>query len=118
MPDNGRCMSAAARITVVSRRAALVALLSAGATACSKVAFLAVNVPDAAARGPRPLVVFWYGGRWEEGDKSNYRFVGDALAALGCVVVLPNYRHYPNVKLAGFMQDAAEAAAWAVKHAP
>ena len=77
---------------------------------------LDVYVPDGAAAA-RPLVVFWYGGRWTHGDKGDYKFVGAALAALGCVAVLPNYRHYPDVKLAGFMEDAALAALWAHDHA-
>src|SRR6266403_4010269 len=60
---------------------------------------LDVYVPDQAPTGPRPLVVFWHGGRWEFGDKADYRFVGAALAELGYVAVLPNYRHYPQVKM-------------------
>ncbi len=68
------------------------------------------------ARG-HPLVIFWHGGRWSSGDKVEYRFVGAALAELGYVAVLPNYRHYPEVKLRGFMEDAARAAYWAVDHA-
>jgi acetyl esterase/lipase len=115
------------------------ALLAAG---CGRVAFMAANapavfgayqrhanipygagphhrldvyVPDKAAVG-RPLVVFWHGGRWSFGDKADYRFVGAALTELGCVAVLPNYRHYPEVKMPGFMDDAARAALWAVEH--
>ena len=65
----------------------------------------------------QPLIVFWHGGRWEYGDKREYRFVGAALAGLGCVAVLPNYRHYPRVKLQGFMADASQAALWAMAHA-
>jgi len=82
---------------------------------------LDVYVPDAVpARSQppsRPLVVFWHGGRWSYGDKSDYRFVGAALAGLGYVAVVPNYRHYPEVKMPGFMDDAARAALWAVAHA-
>jgi acetyl esterase/lipase len=78
---------------------------------------LDVYVPDRVAREPCAVVVFWHGGRWEEGDKGDYLFVGAALAGLGCVAVLPNYRHYPEVRMAGFMQDAALAAAWAARHA-
>jgi acetyl esterase/lipase len=90
---------------------------------------LDVYVPDAAAGttrtaagesasgGSRPVVVFWHGGRWSFGDKANYRFVGAALAELGYVAVLPNYRLYPEVKLAGFMDDAAQAGRWAAAHA-
>jgi acetyl esterase/lipase len=64
-----------------------------------------------------PIVVFWHGGRWSFGDKRDYRFVGAALAGLGCVAVLPNYRHYPQVKMPGFMEDAARATLWVQAHA-
>jgi acetyl esterase/lipase len=72
---------------------------------------------DAAPTEGRPLVVFWHGGRWSFGDKGDYRFVGAALAGLGCVAVLPNYRLYPEVKMPGFMDDAARASRWAALHA-
>ena len=65
---------------------------------------------EPATRRRGPLVVFWHGGRWSFGDKADYRFVGAALAELGYVAVLPNYRHYPEVKMPGFMDDAARAA--------
>ena len=61
--------------------------------------------------------MFWHGGRWTFGDKREYRFVAAALCSLGYVAVLPNYRHYPQVKMAGFMQDASLAAVWASEHA-
>ena len=67
--------------------------------------------PAHAAAEPRPSIVFWHGGRWTSGDKVEYRFVGAALAELGYVTVMPNYRRYPEVKLRGFMEDAARAAA-------
>jgi acetyl esterase/lipase len=128
----------------VSRRSVLAGALALTTAACAKLVFVAANIPAAfgpykrhadiaygpspqhrldvyvpdAAPGPaRPLVVFWYGGRWEMGDKSDYRFVGDALARQGYVVVLPNYRHYPEAKLAKFMSDAALAALWSAEHA-
>ncbi len=78
---------------------------------------LDVYVPDEAGPEARPLVVFWHGGRWNFGDKADYRFVGAALAELGYAAVLPNYRHYPQVKMPGFMEDAAHAALWAAAHA-
>ncbi len=77
---------------------------------------LDVYKPDHALPGA-PVVVFWHGGRWSFGDKSDYRFVAAALCELGYVAVLPNYRHYPQVKMPGFMQDAAQAAAWVSDHA-
>lgn len=72
---------------------------------------------SAAADHPlAPLIVFWHGGRWSFGDKDEYRFVGAALTALGCVVLVPNYRHYPQVKMNGFLADAALATRWALEH--
>lgn len=76
---------------------------------------LDVYVPSHAQS--RPIIVFWYGGGWERGRKSQYRFVGAALAKAGYVAVLPDYRLYPEVKFPGFVQDGAEALAWVVSHA-
>lgn len=78
---------------------------------------LDVYRPKRGGAPPRPLVVFWHGGRWTSGDKLEYRFVGAALAELGFIAVVPNYRHYPDVKLQGFMEDAARAACWTAEHA-
>jgi acetyl esterase/lipase len=79
-------------------------------------------VPESAAAPqgaapPRPVVIFWHGGRWREGDKADYRFVGAALAESGYVTLVANYRHYPQVKMPGFMRDAALATLWAAAHA-
>lgn len=69
------------------------------------------------AAGPLPLVVFLYGGRWRTGDRGIYGFVATPLAARGAVVVVPDYRLYPEVAFPGFLQDSAQAVAWAVAHA-
>jgi len=60
-----------------------------------------------------PVIVFFFGGRWEEGSKEQYKFVGQALAARGFVAVIPNYRLYPQVKFPGFLTDCAKAVRWA-----
>lgn len=59
-----------------------------------------------------PVVVFFYGGRWSEGKKEEYKFVGEALASRGFVAVLPDYRLYPQVRFPAFVQDGASAVAW------
>jgi acetyl esterase/lipase len=64
-----------------------------------------------------PIIVFWYGGGWEDGRKSQYRFVGAALAKAGYVAVLPDYRLYPEARFPGFIEDGAEALAWVASHA-
>ncbi|HUQ09371.1 MAG TPA: alpha/beta hydrolase [Steroidobacteraceae bacterium] len=66
---------------------------------------------------PRPIIVFWYGGSFERGRKSQYRFVGAALAEAGYVAVLPDYRLYPEVRFPAFIDDGAQAVAWVASHA-
>ena len=65
----------------------------------------------------RPIVIFWYGGSWEKGNKADYRFVGTALAKRGFVVVIPDYRLYPQVTFPLFDEDGARAIAWVQRHA-
>jgi acetyl esterase/lipase len=75
---------------------------------------LALDVyrPDAAT-GDAPLVVFFYGGSWQNGSRGRYAFAGRALAARGAVAVVPDYRLYPAVRFPAFMRDAADTVAWA-----
>ncbi|HVY80450.1 MAG TPA: alpha/beta hydrolase, partial [Steroidobacteraceae bacterium] len=70
-----------------------------------------------ARRSLRPVVIFWYGGSWQSGSKSSYRFVGAALAERGFIAVLPDYRLYPKVRFPEFVDDAAKAVAWVQQHA-
>jgi acetyl esterase/lipase len=60
----------------------------------------------------RPVVVFFYGGAWQEGSRSDYLFVAEALTQRGYVVVVPDYRVYPEVKYPEFLRDGAAAVAW------
>jgi acetyl esterase/lipase len=61
----------------------------------------------------KPLVVFFYGGRWSSGEKAHYRFVGAALAARGAIAVIPDYSLYPQSSFPVFLEDAARALRWA-----
>lgn len=67
------------------------------------------------SNGPRPVVFFVYGGSWSDGDKDNYAFVGRALAGLGYVVVIANYRLVPEVEYPGFLEDGLAALRWVVE---
>jgi acetyl esterase/lipase len=60
-----------------------------------------------------PVIVFFYGGNWVSGKRDDYAFVGRALAARGFVVVIPDYRLYPQVRYPDFLIDSAQAVAWA-----
>ncbi|VXC76956.1 esterase/lipase/thioesterase family protein [Massilia sp. 9I] len=59
-----------------------------------------------------PVIVFFFGGNWVSGSRGDYAFVGQALAARGFVVVIPDYRLYPQVRYPDFLDDAAQAVAW------
>ncbi|UUX94743.1 alpha/beta hydrolase [Aquabacterium sp. J223] len=75
-------------------------------------------LPDSAAAARRPpLVVFFYGGNWTRGERADYRFVGEALAAHGVVSVLPDYRLSPEVGWRDILADCAAATAWARREA-
>lgn len=65
------------------------------------------------AAGPLPVVVFLYGGRWQAGSKDEYRLLGDAFTRRGLVVVVPEYRLYPEVRFPEWVLDAAQAVRWA-----
>ena len=64
-----------------------------------------------------PVVVFFYGGSWQSGERAYYRFVGEALAKRGVLVLIPDYRKAPAHPFPAFMQDGATAVAWARAHA-
>lgn len=66
--------------------------------------------------GGYPVVLFIYGGAWDSGSRQEYKFVGEALAARGLVVVIPNYRLYPQVRYPAFLRDNARAVAWTYQH--
>jgi hypothetical protein len=38
------------------------------------------------------VVIFFYGGSWRDGSKTDYRFVAQALTSRGFIVVLPDLR--------------------------
>lgn len=69
----------------------------------------------ASASNSSPVIVFFYGGNWNKGDRADYAFVGRALAKRGFVVVIPDYRLYPDVRYPEILADSAAAVAWTVR---
>ena len=67
------------------------------------------------APGPYPTLVFFYGGGWDSGSRSQYGWAAHALAARGFVVALPDYRIVPQVVFPAFIEDAAAATAKAAE---
>lgn len=62
--------------------------------------------------GPAPVVFFIYGGGWSRGERSDYQFVGRALAARGFITVIADYRLVPEVRFPDFLYDSAGALRW------
>ncbi|MBN9363211.1 MULTISPECIES: alpha/beta hydrolase [unclassified Devosia] len=70
-----------------------------------------------AAAASAPVVIYIYGGAWNEGDRRDFAFVARWLAALGYLVVVPDYRVLPEVEYPVFLEDCAEAVRWTLRHA-
>ncbi|CAO3673799.1 unnamed protein product [Rhizopus microsporus] len=64
-----------------------------------------------------PIIVFLYGGGWSSGSKVYYTTFANTLRELGYVVVVPDYRKYPEVKIDGIYEDVREAIKWVYAHA-
>jgi acetyl esterase/lipase len=78
---------------------------------------LKLDVYRPAGAKEAPVIVFFYGGSWQRGDKSIYRFLGASLARAGIVAVIPDYRVYPPVVYPDFLRDSALAVRWAKDNA-
>lgn len=128
---------------VMTRRTGLLAAISALLAGCSAVEALNALVPIGTYRGreavpygsgprqqldlylplnppadrPPPVVVFFYGGNWNSGERAAYRFVGEALASAGAIVAIPDYRLYPEVRYPAFLDDGAAAVRWVLANA-
>jgi acetyl esterase/lipase len=68
-------------------------------------------------KAPAPVIVFFYGGSWQSGNRADYAFVAAALVRQGFVVAIPDYRVYPEVKFPDFLEDAAASVAFVMNHA-
>jgi acetyl esterase/lipase len=68
-------------------------------------------------KSPAPVVMFFYGGGWQGGERADYLAFGQAFASTGMVAVVADYRLYPQVKYPGFVVDAARSLAFVRAHA-
>ncbi|HYC68431.1 alpha/beta hydrolase [Brevundimonas sp.] len=68
-----------------------------------------ILAPTATPVRPWPALVFFYGGGWDSGARSQYGWAAHALAARGFLVAMPDYRIVPQVHFPAFIEDAAAA---------
>lgn len=79
---------------------------------------LDVYAPPRKPNAPAPPVaIFFYGGSWDTGRRSDYNWVGQALASRGFLTLVPDYGLYPGVRYPDFLHDGALAVRWAQDHA-
>ncbi len=72
-----------------------------------------LDIYQPTGKDTRPVVVFFYGGSWNRGERKDYAFIGHSLASRGYLTVIPDYRLYPEVRYPDFLHDNARAVAWA-----
>lgn len=60
-----------------------------------------------------PVLVYFHGGGLTGGDKAKQEIPCQYLADHGIGVISANYRMYPRAKFPDFLEDAANAVAWA-----
>ncbi len=72
---------------------------------------------SAAPVGGWPVIVFFYGGTWTSGQRSEYKFIGEALASRGVLTLIADYRLYPEVHYPDFLDDSALALAHGLREA-
>lgn len=65
--------------------------------------------PDA---GNRPTLVYFHGGYWQRGDKSDFSFIAESFNKHGVSVVFPNYTLCPAGSITNISAEAREALAW------
>jgi acetyl esterase/lipase len=65
-----------------------------------------------------PVLLFLHGGGWVSGSRADYGFVGVALARLGALVAVADYRLWPEAGFPAFVEDGVLAARWLSGHAP
>ena len=70
-------------------------------------------VPKGNSVAPLPVVIFFYGGGWNMGERGDYGFAGRAFAAQGFVAIVADYRLFPETRFPGFVEDGALAVKWA-----
>ncbi|WP_254869905.1 alpha/beta hydrolase [Thalassospira sp. HF15] len=66
---------------------------------------------------PAPLLVWFYGGSWDSGDRAKYAFVAKRFNELGYAVAIHDYRLVPDVHFPAFIEDGASAVAYVKQYA-
>lgn len=71
-----------------------------------------IDIYPATTGGPAPVLLYLYGGSWQNGERTIYGFLGKAFAKRGFTVAIPDYHLYPDARFPDFVHDAALALKW------
>ncbi len=63
-----------------------------------------------------PILIFFHGGSWKSGDRSNYPALANRFAKAGIGVVVPSYRLMPAAASPAQTDDALAAVEWTIKN--
>lgn len=77
---------------------------------------LDIYKPESSGEQQLPVVLFFYGGRWTDGSREMYPFIGETFVNEGYITVIADYRKYPEVRFPAFVEDGALALAWVSQH--
>jgi triacylglycerol lipase len=73
---------------------------------------LDIYVPGKEPSGSTPVLVFFHGGGFTEGDKDLYRNIGYYFARHGITTLIPSYRLAPEHKWPSGAEDVAKVLEW------
>lgn len=68
--------------------------------------------PEEKSETPHPVIIFYHGGSWRDGERKGYAYMGRTFASRGYVTVIADYRKTPEVVFPAFIEDAASAFVW------
>jgi len=77
---------------------------------------LDLYLPDPSLQ-PAPLVIWFYGGSWDSGDRGKYAFIAKRFTEFGYAVAIHDYRLVPDVHFPAFIEDGASAIAFMKSYA-
>ena len=80
---------------------------------------LSIYKPDDLSEKKSSVIIFFYGGCWggcKTFAKEDYLFIAQALTSYGYIVVLADYRLYPEVKFPQIMDDTGRTVEWVKKN--
>lgn len=75
-----------------------------------------LDIYDPKGKTNLPVLVFYHGGSWRSGDRTNYPALANRFAKAGFEVVVPSYRLMPANANPAQIDDATASLAWVIQN--